>query len=87
MNLKEYTVVLLYPDYLCDAVPYGQEVYVASSIEAVDTSTALAKAQREAFLACLEDEEEGNHAETSEDFALVVMFEGHHNPTLFGWQL
>ncbi len=86
MNLKEYTVVLLYPDYLCDEVPYGQEVYVASRIKAVDTSTALAKAQREAFLACLE-EEEGNRAEDSEDFALVVMFEGHHNPTLYGWQL
>lgn len=52
----------------------------------MDTSTALAKAQREAFLACLE-EEEGNRAEDSEDFALVVMFEGHHNPTLYGWQL
>ena len=87
MSLKKYTVILLYPDYLCDDVPYGQEVCVARRTTAEDPAGALAEAQKEAFMVTREEGNEGGHAEDPEDFSLVVMFEGHHDPVLFGWQL
>lgn len=87
MSLKKYTVILLYPDYLCDAVPYGQEVYVAAGVKADDQAGAVQAARLEAFRACKEDEDPGNRPISPDDFALCVMFEGKHDPVLFGWQL
>lgn len=74
-----YTVVLLYPDYLCEDTPYGQEVYVAH-VEAEGSQQAVVRARREAF-------EANEAAISSEDFALCVMFAGHQTVELFGWQL
>lgn len=81
MKTKPYTVVLLRPDYMTDM--YGQDVYVAH-VNAPTTLHAVQTAQEQAFDA---DAKDDAHPDDPEDYALCVMFEGHLNTTLFGWQL
>lgn len=87
--MKKYTVVLLRPDYLAsdDQGGFGQDVY-AAHVETISSASALAKAQGEAADAAYVDASDGPEQSPSpEDYALVVMFDGHHEPTMFGWQL
>ena len=79
-----YTVVLLRPDYLNEITEteYGQDIYVAL-VDADTTLLAVRDAQREVFVA---DKKEGLKPESPEDYKLCVLFGGHQNPKLFGWQ-
>ena len=79
----KFTVVLLRPDYITSDTPYGQDIYVAL-IEADGHDDAVRVAQQEVFKA---DRKDGLGPDSLDDYALVVMFEGHHSPVLFGWQL
>ena len=94
--MKDYTVVLLRPKYLCNEESYGLDIYVASRIKASGTADALKRARNEVFKA---DKKGGAHKGLFEDcydrrikpvvenYKLCVMFEGHHDPVLFGWQV
>ena len=83
MAKNKFTVVLLRPDYITSDTPHGQDIYVAL-IEADDCNDAVRVAQQEVFEADMAD---GHDPDSPDDYALVVMFEGHHAPVLFGWQL
>jgi hypothetical protein len=82
--MKNYTVVLLVPEYMCVEAAYGQEIYVSltrgdSTVEAID------RAKDEAYAAHMSDRPEVM-PESPKDYKLCVMFEGHHDVALFGWQ-
>lgn len=62
---------------------YGQDIYVAL-VRSESLRNAVYTAQKEAFDA---DTKDNLKPEKSEDYKLCVMFDGTHNPTLFGWQL
>lgn len=79
--MKPYTVVLLRPDYMAEE--YGTYIYIANAITAEDPCQAVEMAQREVYLADMIDEME---PQDEKDYALCVLFEGHHEPKLFGWQ-
>lgn len=81
MKTKPYTVVLLRPDYMTSE--YGQDVYVAL-VKALTRHDAHMAAQKELFEYDCKD---GGEPRSVSDYALCVMFEGHHNPALYGWQL
>lgn len=82
---KEYTVVLLRPEYLSEETDeeYGQDIYVAL-VSSENIRKAIQIAQKEAYDA---DIKEDLKPKSAEDYKLCVMFEGTHNPTFFGWQL
>jgi hypothetical protein len=84
-DVYPYTVVLLRPEYLGDITQerYGQDIYVAFVV-ANSMGNALEAAQREVFAA---DTNEGLAPVDSEDYLLCVLFEGHHDPKAFGWQV
>lgn len=68
-----YTVILIYPDYIAEQ--YGEEFWI-SHVEAEAPAQAVEAAQREAL--------EANPIHTGEvdshtDFAVVAVFEGHHD--------
>jgi hypothetical protein len=46
--MSHFTVILLYPEYLCVSVPYGQEIYIAY-VEADECHHAIDIAQDQAF--------------------------------------
>ena len=79
----KFTVVLLRPDYITSDTPYGQDIYVGL-IEADGCDDAVQVAQQEVFK---EDLADGLEPASPDDYALAVMFKGHHAPVLFGWQL
>jgi len=82
---KKYTVVLLRPDYLCADIPQGQDVYVAH-VEAEDEAQAFKFGQKE--VAAMDNEGIDLEDQTPyDDYALSVMFEGHHSPILYGADL
>lgn len=67
--MKNYTVVLMYPDYLADN--YGQETY-STSVRARDVAGAITEAQLEAASANNMDPD----YEGYEGFHPVAVFEG-----------
>ena len=67
-------------DYLAD--DFGTDIYVAQ-VGAANESDAVSAAQHEAFDSDTKDEMEPN---APDDYALCVLFEGRHDPKLFGWQ-
>lgn len=78
----KFTVVLLRPDYMSEN--YGEDIYVALvEVDKDDTLTALRAAQVQVFKADKRDELE---PESVSDYALCVMFPGHVQPCMFGWQ-
>lgn len=79
--LKKYTVVLLRPDYIAE--PYGIDTYTAL-VEGEGYDDAIKNAQKEVFKA---DKRDGMWPSEPDDYALVVMFEGHMTPCLYGWQV
>lgn len=81
----KYTVVLLRPKYITASTGevFGQDIYVAF-VEAATPEAALLKAQAEVFEA---DTENWLRPRKAEDYKLCVMFEGHHKPKRFGWQM
>ena len=56
----------------------------AALIEANDCDDAVQGAKQAVFQA---DRKDGLEPNSLDDYALVVMFKGHHAPVLFGWQL
>ena len=80
-NLKNYTIVLMRPDYIAD--PYGTDVYVFMG-QAESEKDAVRRARQEVFVA---DTQDGNEPRDPDDYALVVGFHGLHKPTLFNWSL
>lgn len=78
----KFTVVLLRPNYLSEN--YGEDVYVALvEVDDDDALKALSAAQAEVFKA---DKRDKLDPESASDYALCVMFPGHVQPCLFGWQ-
>lgn len=88
-----YTVILLRPRYLTkdgddDLLglktdePYGTDIYVGH-VTATGYLRAIRVAQEEVFYA---DTKDGLRPRAAEDYALCVMFEGHQQPKLYGWQ-
>lgn len=74
MELKPYTVLLRYPDYLADDASGSFETYL-SWVMACTPQQATEKAQ----VAALESYLEGDEAlhESAEDFEVLSVFEGH----------
>ena len=91
--MKDYTVVLLRPEYYCKETPYGKNIYVALISLDADTPEghydAIKIAQKEVFDADTAGAEEFfgvQPPENPEDYKLGVVFEGKHKPALSGWQ-
>lgn len=84
MSLKPFTVVLLRPPYMSKRTetPYGKDIYVAN-VMAEDSVGAVNAAQAEVFIA---DTKDKLKPFLREEYELCVLFEGHHEPKLFGWQ-
>ena len=84
MKPKAYTVVLLRPQYMCDETgeTYGNDIYVAA-VKGLSHCDAIKRAQREVFES---DKEDGLGIISPSDYKLCVLFEGKHEPALFGWQ-
>ena len=81
--MKDYTIILLRPAYVCDdKTPYGKDIYVAH-VAGSDYHDALMAAQLGAYNA---DTKDGVEVDSPGDYALCVLFEGRHDPKLFGWQ-
>lgn len=80
----KYTVVVLRPAYICDKTgeDFGKDTYVAL-VEADGTRAAVELAQAEAFA---RDQRTELEPRRPQDYSLCIMFEGHHEPTLYGWQ-
>lgn len=88
MELKPFTVVLLYPDWAADN--YGEDSYTAH-VEATTRFTAIEAAQSQAYEAFRRSEKlsvrEIRDLGEPPDFYGLVVFEGHIEPVAFGWQL
>lgn len=76
--MKPFTVVLLLPDYRRDD---GNETYIAFNF-ARDAKDAAHLAKTEAQNAL----EEGEGEMPAEDFALLVVFEGHCKVARYGFE-
>lgn len=89
VSLSKFTVVLMRPDYMTR--DFGQDCYVAL-VEAQGVYQAVREGQREVAAADYEDVEEGLRDPDGpephpEDYHPLLVFEGHHDVKLFGWQL
>lgn len=69
----KFTVILGRPDYLCDDVPFGQDVYLAY-VEADTYKQAVANARTEVFKA---DKKDCLNPLSKADYTIVVALEGH----------
>ena len=80
-----FTVVLLRPEYLGEFTEeaYGQDIYVAFAV-ANTVGASIKAAQQDAFDS---DTRVGFAPVGPEDYRLCVLFEGHHDPRMFGWQV
>lgn len=76
-TVRNYTVILLYPDYMQDS---GRETYI-THVSATNPDSALRIARRQAVAANPDQE-----IDDPTDFAMVAVFLGHHehNPTSEG---
>lgn len=81
----KFTVVLLRPDYMCDDVPYGQDTYIGF-VEANTIENAIKRARNEVLIADRQCDNAAPHTKPT-DYAVNLVFEGHQQPRLFGWQL
>lgn len=70
MTMTQYTVLLLYPDYLNDT---GTQTYLAH-VEALDANAGIELAQRQAIAAQGPQDVED---EDSDYFAPLAVFKGH----------
>lgn len=75
---KQYTVVLQRPEYMDEATPY------VATVKTISPQDAAKKARLEAYNADTKDE---LAPETHLDYYVSVVFDGHCNIALFGWQL
>ena len=71
--MKEYTVILLCPDYL--ASQYGKETYIAW-VEAESPEQAIAKAQKMAWVDNTDGEDDPL---VPDDFHPLMVIHGHHS--------
>lgn len=67
--MKPYTVILIRPDYIAEN--YGEDFYFAH-VEAENPTAAVKAAQIEVV------REDGYDEDHAENYALVAIFEGHH---------
>lgn len=76
--MKQYTVLLLRPDYIAD--DYGQDTYLAH-VEAFDVLTAQETAQREAYQTdgFFDDGDDHDPGPSCADYLVLTVFEGHLN--------
>ena len=81
--MKNYSVVLMRPDYIADDVPYGQDCYVAF-VRANNPLHARSVGQLEVFNIDAKDELEPSCAE---DYHPLLVLEGHVDIALYGFQL
>ena len=83
--MSKYTVVLLKPDYLAsdDHGGFGQDVTVRY-VKADNHDGAVLEAQAEAFSA---DDEAGQCPDSSDDYAVVVVFSGWAGIECYGWDI
>lgn len=70
--MQDYTVVLIYPDYIAEN--YGEEFYI-DTVEAESPQDAVKAIQSKAMEAN-SDSEDGDEQVKPEDFALVACFRG-----------
>lgn len=89
--MTTYTVVLHRPLTLSEAADtdWATDIYVAVGIDADNPLLALRLAQAEAYASDAREWGEkamNNWCLSPIDYVLSVMFEGHHEPCLFGWQ-
>ena len=70
--MKEYTVLLLYPDYVADE--FGKETYL-SWVEAESPEQAMAKAQKMVWAANTYGEDDPL---VPDDFHPLMVIHGHH---------
>ena len=70
--MREYTVLLLYPDYVADE--FGKETYL-SWVEAESPEQAIAKAQKMVWAANTYGEDDPL---VPDDFHPLLLVEGHH---------
>lgn len=70
-TMKNYTVLLLYPDYIADE--FGKETYLAW-VEAESPEQAIAKAQTMAWVDNTEGEDDNL---VHDDFHPLLVVEGH----------
>jgi hypothetical protein len=83
--MKKYTVVLRRPEYMGpDYNDDDDSIYVAIGVRASGTSAALKLAQAEVFAA---DKKDKLKPKAPEDYSLIVMFEGAHQPVLYSFQV
>ena len=80
--MKPYTVLLLRPDYIADN--YGEDTYMDHvNAESVEQAQKLAQERAWAFdfppAADMGDEFEGIGDVSFEDYAVLMVIEGHHN--------
>lgn len=81
----KYTVVLMRPDYMTE--DYGQDCYVAL-VWAKGLYEARSAGQKEAWEADNDDYHgEGEPPGSPGDYFPLVIFEGHQDVKLFGWQV
>lgn len=66
--MKQYTVLLLYPDYRCDSGNSGQTYMTTVMVE--NPKEAQRNAQKEVF----DDEQDGS----PEDYLVLCVIEGEH---------
>lgn len=79
-ELKPFSVLLLYPDYLSDN--YGEETYYAH-VTALNADDAIKVAQTEAAKANTAEGEEFDIRD-AQSFAPLLVIEGHHTQPAWG---
>jgi hypothetical protein len=77
----KFTVVLMRPNYRAD--PFGQDCYVAR-VEAVNTYRAREEAQKEAWNS--DNKNLGKTEGAPDDYYPLLVFDGHPEVKLFGFQ-
>jgi hypothetical protein len=83
--MNNYTVVLMRPDYATS--DFGQDCYVAL-VEAEDEYRAVKVGQKEVWEVDNDDHKGEEYPGGSpEDYYALLVFEGHQDVKLFGFQL
>lgn len=81
-GVRKFTVVLERPDYMADEDLDGCDIYVGQ-VRAADSTDAINMARSEVFQADINDKLEPFNPG---DYAVIVVFKGHCDACLFGWQ-
>jgi len=74
--MKKYTVILVYPDYMCDA---GDHQTWCGSVEAENVPDAVSAAQKQVM------DDNMTDAMDPDDFLPISVFEGEHDDLIGQW--